>query len=255
MPRTAPRHRVADATPVLDTLSMRKVEITRAAVTTGALAAVPVMLATPAFAQVPVGVGSTKTASTSAAPNGATVTVRSGDTVSALARRAGVSTTAMLTANGLTARTLIFPGQVLRIPGPGVAAARAAEPAPVAEPAPAPSGSRADAVLALARAQIGIDYAYGEETPAAGFDCSGLVMYVYGKAAGVSTPRTTGALRSFGTRVSAAEARPGDLVLFDDYKHVAIYAGNGKIIDAPRTGSEVSERKLWTDRVVYRRVL
>jgi len=255
MTRNAARHRVADATPVLDTLALHKTDIARAAAVTGALAVVPVMLATPAMAQAPA--GAAPRPASSPALTGDTVTVRSGDTVSVLARRAGVSTSAMLAANGLGARTLIFPGQTLVIPGRAQPVATPAEEASdiVQREQAAPAASRAEGVLALARQQIGIDYAYGEETPSRGFDCSGLIQYVYGKAAGVATPRTTGQLRTFGTRVPAAEARPGDLVLFDDYAHAAIYVGNGKIIDAPRTGSEVSERKLWTDEVVFRRVL
>lgn len=104
----------------------------------------------------------------------------------------------------------------------------------------APAGSRAQ-VLAVAARYSGVPYRWGGTTPA-GFDCSGYVQYVF-KQIGVNLPRTSGAQASAGVRVSASEARPGDLV----YKpgHVGIYAGNGMMYDAPRSGKPVSKRKIW----------
>lgn len=88
---------------------------------------------------------------------GTTYTVRAGDTISAIARRHGVSTTAMLAANGLGWSSIIYPGQVVKIPGGGTAAtAPSAAPAPTPAPAPARPGTSytiqaGDTVSAIAR--------------------------------------------------------------------------------------------------------
>jgi cell wall-associated NlpC family hydrolase len=105
----------------------------------------------------------------------------------------------------------------------------------------------------IAKRYIGVRYKRGGTSPKSGFDCSGFTRYVY-KAAGMSIPRTSSAQRHAGRIVSRAKARPGDLVWFSDFRHVAIYAGNGYIIDAPEPGKKVSKRKLWTRHVKYIRV-
>ena len=233
--------------------------VTRVVVTTGALAAVPVIAtAGAASAQVPGtsagGTPAVKAAaslSVAAAPlpaNGAlgtSYTVRSGDTVSSIARAAGSSTQAVLDANGLGWSSTIYPGQVLALPG--------GAPAPAASaPAPAPVSSAAETAVSVAKQSVGLAYRFGGTSPTTGFDCSGLVQYAYGKV-GVDLPRTSSAMRSAGYAVS--EPRVGDLVLFNSYGHVAMYAGDGKIIDSPRTGESVSVRTLWTDDVQFRRVV
>lgn len=233
--------------------------VTRAVVTTGALAAVPVIAtAGAASAQVPGtsagGTPAVKAAaslSVAAAPlpaNGAlgtSYTVRSGDTVSSIARAAGATTQAVLDANGLGWSSTIYPGQVLALPGGSAAPAAAA-------PAPAPVSSAAETAVSVAKQSVGLAYRYGGTSPTTGFDCSGLVQYAYGKV-GVDLPRTSSAMRSAGYAVS--EPRVGDLVLFNSYGHVAMYAGDGKIIDSPRTGESVTVRTLWTDDVQFRRVV
>ncbi|PWJ56155.1 Cell wall-associated hydrolase, NlpC family [Quadrisphaera granulorum] len=237
--------------------------VTRMVVTTGALAAVPVVAtAGAASAHVPgtshAGTPAVKAASTlsvAASPvpangnlGGGTVTVRSGDTVSKIARAAGVSTQAVLAANNLAWSSTIYPGQVLSIPTGG---APATDAAPAAAPAPA-EPSAGEAAVAVAKESVGLAYRFGGTSPTSGFDCSGLVQYAYAKV-GVPLPRTSAAMRSAGYAVS--EPRVGDLVLFDNYGHVAMYAGDGKIIDSPRTGESVSVRSLWTDDVQFRRVV
>ena len=102
----------------------------------------------------------------------------------------------------------------------------------------------------IATQYIGVRYKLGGTNPKAGFDCSGFTQYVY-KLAGKNIPRTSAAQRSAGKTVSRAKARPGDLVWFSDFRHVAIYAGNGYIIDAPKAGKKVTKRKLWTSHVKY----
>jgi cell wall-associated NlpC family hydrolase len=105
----------------------------------------------------------------------------------------------------------------------------------------------------IAKKYIGVRYKRGGTSPKTGFDCSGFTRYVY-KAAGKSIPRTSSAQRHAGKTVSRKKARPGDLVWFTDFHHVAIYAGNGYIIDAPKAGKKVAKRKLWTRHVKYIRV-
>ncbi|MCR6711419.1 MAG: C40 family peptidase [Demequina sp.] len=108
-------------------------------------------------------------------------------------------------------------------------------------------------LVSTAKRYIGVRYKRGGTSPKTGFDCSGFTRYVY-KAAGKSIPRTSSAQRHAGKTVSRAKARPGDLVWFTDVHHVAIYAGNGYIIDAPKPGKKVAKRKLWTSHVKYIRV-
>ncbi|SEB98703.1 Cell wall-associated hydrolase, NlpC family [Paramicrobacterium humi] len=98
------------------------------------------------------------------------------------------------------------------------------------------------AVFAKAKTYQGVPYVYGGATPA-GFDCSGFVMYVYSQF-GVSLPHSVTGQAAAGTRISAAEAQPGDVVIMNG--HDGFYAGNGMILDAPKPGGHVSIRALWT---------
>ena len=85
---------------------------------------------------------------------------------------------------------------------------------------------------------LGIKYQWGGASPDGGFDCSGLVMYVYGQM-GVSLPHYTGAQWNVGVPVSRSDLQPGDLVFFDGLGHVGIYIGGGQFIHAPHTGDVV----------------
>jgi hypothetical protein len=84
---------------------------------------------------------------------------------------------------------------------------------------------------------LGVPYVWGGESPS-GFDCSGLVQYVYGKL-GVHLPRTSFAQYNAGRHVSRSGLRPGDLVFFDALGHVGIDIGGGRFIHAPHTGTRV----------------
>ncbi|RAJ43598.1 cell wall-associated NlpC family hydrolase [Kitasatospora sp. SolWspMP-SS2h] len=101
-----------------------------------------------------------------------------------------------------------------------------------------PSSDRAAAALAAALSKIGSPYVYGSTGPGT-FDCSGL-MYWSWRQAGVTLPRTSQGQATAGRRVSLAEARPGDLVIFySDRHHVGMYAGGGVVVHAPYPGARV----------------
>ena len=112
------------------------------------------------------------------------------------------------------------------------------------------SGSRA-AVISYAKQYLGVPYVWGGTTPA-GFDCSGLVQYVYRNSVGVKLPRVSQAQRNVGTRVSRAQALPGDMVNYNH--HVGIYLGNGYMIHAPKPGDKVKIARVYGNPV-YVRVL
>jgi cell wall-associated NlpC family hydrolase len=107
---------------------------------------------------------------------------------------------------------------------------------------PAPAGDKAAVAIAFARAQIGKPYVFGATGPNS-YDCSGLIQAAY-KAAGVGLPRTTYQQILIGKNISQSDLIPGDLI-FPDAGHVQLYSGNGNIIEAPESGQNVKERKIW----------
>ena len=112
-------------------------------------------------------------------------------------------------------------------------------------------------IMQVARNQKGDPYVYGAAGPGA-FDCSGLTMFVYRKAAGISMQHSASAQSHRGHRVSRKAARPGDLVFMYDgggVYHAAIYAGKGDIIHASRPGTNVKRDPIWTSRYFIVRVL
>jgi cell wall-associated NlpC family hydrolase len=110
-------------------------------------------------------------------------------------------------------------------------------------------GSRA---VALASRFLGTPYRYGGSSPR-GFDCSGLIQYVYGQL-GYKLPRTAAAQAGAVKRVSRSQARPGDLVLFPGGGHIGLYMGDGMMLDAPHTGTVVQIRKIYSANVSFGRV-
>ncbi len=89
---------------------------------------------------------------------------------------------------------------------------------------------------------VGTPYRWGGNTPDSGFDCSGLIGYVYKSRAGVLAPRTVSALTDWGQPVPPAAVRTGDLVVFTQNgaaNHAGIYVGEGRFVHAPSKGGEV----------------
>lgn len=113
-------------------------------------------------------------------------------------------------------------------------------------PADSSYATKAEKALAFARAQLGKPYVWGATGPDS-FDCSGLTQAAW-KAAGVTLPRTTYDQVDAGTTVPVSQAQPGDLVFFyDDVTHVGIYIGDGKMIHAPKPGTQVREESIFYD--------
>ena len=90
---------------------------------------------------------------------------------------------------------------------------------------------------------VGIPYRWGGNTPAGGFDCSGLVVYVMRQATGKVLPRTVEQMWSAGRELPAEDRLPGDLVFFNttgkQHSHVGIYIGQNRFVHAPREGGTV----------------
>lgn len=116
---------------------------------------------------------------------------------------------------------------------------------------PAPPSVEGNTVLEIAANYVGVPYLYGGNDPATGLDCSGFTKLVYGQL-GITLPRSSGAQKDAGTVVSAADALPGDLVWTPG--HIAIYAGDGMIIDAPSPGKTIQFRKMYQKNPTFVRV-
>lgn len=123
-------------------------------------------------------------------------------------------------------------------------------------------GTAALAVVAAALDVLGTPYVWGAESPSAGFDCSGLVWWAY-RRAGFNVARTTDGQIHAGVAVGNGDhLRPGDLLFTrggrptHDLGHVAIYAGDGFEVIAPRSGKSVAVQRVDLDRVqAVRRIL
>lgn len=101
-----------------------------------------------------------------------------------------------------------------------------------------------DQVVAAGLDAIGTPYTWGGEDPDDGFDCSGLVAFVYREIAGMDLPRRARDQRAKGANVAKSKLQPGDLVFFNTrgrgaVSHVGIYIGDDKFVHAPTSGSTV----------------
>jgi cell wall-associated NlpC family hydrolase len=133
-------------------------------------------------------------------------------------------------------------------------------PAAVAQPRPFQRLSASihelrDSIVALSRAQLGIKYKRGAESPAKGFDCSGLVKYVMAQF-GADLPRTSREQALVGKKIERdiASLKPGDLLTFGHGKrisHIGIYIGDGRYVHAPTPGSRVKVETLANTRASW----
>ncbi|WP_271911192.1 C40 family peptidase [Lysinibacillus sp. OF-1] len=113
------------------------------------------------------------------------------------------------------------------------------------------TASSGDAI-STAKQFLGRPYVWGGSNPSTGFDCSGLVQWSY-KQAGVSLPRTASQQYLATQRISASEARVGDLVFFSygsGVAHVGIYLGNNTMIDAQNNGIVIESLDWWNQYLV-----
>jgi cell wall-associated NlpC family hydrolase len=116
-------------------------------------------------------------------------------------------------------------------------------PAVVAARLPMNAVEATDLLLTMAMSMRGTPYVWGGHTPAKGFDCSGLVRYVFRHALGVVLPRNSRSQYAAGSKVSRDALQPGDLVFFRTHgkhvSHVGIYLDDGRFIHAPSRGEQV----------------
>jgi peptidoglycan DL-endopeptidase CwlO len=110
-----------------------------------------------------------------------------------------------------------------------------------------PTGSQADTAVQFVYNQLGCPYVWGGTGPCAdGFDCSGLVQAAWA-AAGVDIPRDTYEQWAALPHIATSAIVPGDLLYYAGESHVAMYVGDGYIIDAPQTGEDVEKIPMNTD--------
>ncbi|HEY0289007.1 MAG TPA: C40 family peptidase [Pseudomonas sp.] len=107
------------------------------------------------------------------------------------------------------------------------------------------SSPLADDVLVRAIGLVGTPYRWGGNTPDSGFDCSGLIGYVYHDAVGIKLPRSTREMITLrGPNIARNQLQTGDLVFFatsggSNVSHAGIYVGEGRFVHAPATGGTV----------------
>lgn len=138
--------------------------------------------------------------------------------------------------------------------------------APLPPSGSAPASAEAEDVLIRAIGLVGTPYRWGGNTPEGGFDCSGLIGYVYRDAAGLQLPRTTREMSALRVpQVARSQLRSGDLLFFAtnggrQVSHAGIYVGEGRFVHAPSSGGTVRLDSLgdayWQQRyLAARRVL
>jgi cell wall-associated NlpC family hydrolase len=128
----------------------------------------------------------------------------------------------------------------------GAETTEAVEQAEPATPDYVSDGSIGAQAISIAMQYVGIAYAYGGESPATGFDCSGLIKYVYAQL-GIDLPHSSSSLVSVGYQVESPI--PGDIVWTQG--HVSLYAGDGMVVEAANYGSPVRYVSQWQDYAVY----
>ncbi|MGH3132588.1 MAG: C40 family peptidase [Gaiellaceae bacterium] len=149
-------------------------------------------------------------------------------------------------ATGVAAAVVVMPFGVLGQTAPESAVAAAIVPrqsegrAPRNAPTFVSSGERAARIALRA---VGVPYRWGGESPASGFDCSGLVRWAYGRI-GIDLPHSSYALYGEGRRVSRSRMEAGDVLFFSGLGHVGLYLGRGRMVHAPYSGKDVEVVRL-----------
>ena len=118
---------------------------------------------------------------------------------------------------------------------------------------PSVNPEKANEVMFTAIQQVGKPYRYGGSSPTTGFDCSGLIDYVYYESIGMKLPRTTKELKAMpGPSIDKKDLQSGDLVIFGTGRnrkvdHAGIYVGQGRFVHAPSSGGKVRLDKMNDD--------
>jgi len=160
-------------------------------------------------------------------------------------------------APSLSDRALGLAAGVNRFLSPSVAP----EPPADAAATPVAEDSKVKSVLQKALALLGTPYRWGGSEPDKGFDCSGLVGYVFRNALGIELPRVSRDMAKTGQLVTErAKLAAGDLVFFGRrgrVDHVGIYVGEGRFVHAPSRGKDVTVSSLdqgyWSGRFMQAR--
>ena len=155
--------------------------------------------------------------------------------LAALARAKVAREVAAAQARAAAAAVALPAAPALAPPDGGASDGSSAPAPPVVAPA-APPGAYATAA-SIALRYLGVPYVWGGASPG-GFDCSGLVTYVYAQL-GVSLPHYTVSQWNATIPIAVGDLQPGDLVFFDGLGHVGIYIGGGQFVHAPHTGTVV----------------
>ncbi|NQU37920.1 MAG: peptidoglycan-binding protein [Actinobacteria bacterium] len=139
-------------------------------------------------------------------------------------------------------------------------------PTPSAASAPAPAANSSSSqgirkrILSIAASYQGVPYVAGGYTPEQGFNCSSYTQWVYQQAGIDLGGAYTVTQYANAQKIDRSQARKGDLIFYYNYKnnflgHVGIYAGGNKFWHAPRTGRVVSLDQIYSDKVLFARVV
>jgi cell wall-associated NlpC family hydrolase len=176
---------------------------------------------------------------------GGSYTVKSGDSLSLIASKSGVTLNALLAVNAFQRTTVILPGQSIKLPA-GAASTNTSN-------GSSASDTKVSKVVEFARAQVGKPYRFGAAGPDA-YDCSGLVRAAF-RQIGITVPHSSLEQSKRGTAIDwrTEEIRPGDLVFTfsssnpTQISHVGIAISDTQWIEAPFTGADVRITRLPSD--------
>lgn len=214
------------------------------------------MSALPAFAETSPGpvaapIGTAPIAS--AAPIGAGAAIPGSGSLRSESADAPTQVTSMLPeAMTLSDRALLLATDLNRL--------LANTPAGQGADVPSAEQGRVKSMLQRALALLGTPYRWGGTSPDKGFDCSGLVGYVFRNALGIELPRVSREIAETGEIIDRQSLTEGDLVFFGRkgrVDHVGIYLGEGRFVHAPRTGKDVTVSSLdsgyWSNKFMEAR--